>query len=73
MSLPNTIVMQAEGALDVVMASDGSFVPISSLTQTYTYNNGLVQTVSVVWNGNTYTQTYTYSGSVLQSISNWVH
>lgn len=59
--------------VDIVMASDGVFVPIGSLAQTIVYNtDGTVNYVQVSYNALTYRQTFAYTAGQLTSISAWV-
>lgn len=55
-----------------VVSSDGVFIPVDSLSQTYTYSGDLIATASVVWNGVTYTQTFNYTNGKLTNPSDWV-
>ena len=55
----------------VVIATDGTELPIDSLAQTLTYTGTTLQYIEVVMNGNTYRQTYTYTSGNLTGISRW--
>lgn len=62
---------------EAVAASDGTLLPLDSLTQTFTYSGGFVVTASVVYSGNsganhTYTQTFTNDGTNITSVSGWI-
>ena len=47
-------------------------IPVSSLTQTFTYSGGFVTTASVSYLTNTYVQTFTNDGTNITLISGWV-
>lgn len=69
MAAPSTTI----NGVDIVMASDGVFVPIGSLAQTLTYNaDGTVNYVQVTYNALVYRQTFNYSAGQLTNISAWV-
>lgn len=56
---------------ETVQANDGAMLPLSSLSQTITYDTGIVQTVTVVYAGTTYIQTMTNDGVNIDSVSGW--
>lgn len=59
-------------ALDAI-GSDGINLDLDSAPTTLTYNaDGTLNTVSIVWSGNTYVQTYGYTSGRMTSISAWV-
>lgn len=57
---------------ETVQASNGAMLPLSSLAQDITYDNALVETVTVIYQGITYVQTFTNNGTSITSSTNWV-
>lgn len=54
------------------IADDGANLPLESLPTTYTYENGLVKTITVTYAGATYRQTFTNNGTAITSNTGWV-
>lgn len=57
-----------------VTANDGTQLPLSDLAAALTYDSisGLIQTITVVYAGNTYRQTYSNNGTAITSWTGWV-
>lgn len=58
--------------MGVVVATDGTRLPLDNLQQTLNYTSGVITSISVVYNGITFLQTFTRTGNVITSISRWV-
>jgi hypothetical protein len=57
---------------ETVQASDGTQIPLNSVTQTIAYTGDFVSTITVVYQGKTFVQTFDNDGSHITDISNWV-
>lgn len=63
---------------ETVTASDGTQLPLDSLTQTFTYSGSNITSISVQYDKQgtnilgTFVQTFTYSGSNVATISGWI-
>jgi len=57
---------------ETVTASDGTMLPVSNLPQAFAYSGGIISTITVVYEGNTYVQTFTNDGTNVTAISRWV-
>lgn len=57
---------------ETVQASDGTPIPLDSVTQAITYSGDFVTAITVIYEGHTYVQTFTNNGEQITQISNWV-
>jgi hypothetical protein len=55
-----------------VQANDGAMLPLDSLPTAIVYSGGFIQTLTVVYQGNTYVQTFTNNGLNIIAISGWI-
>lgn len=58
--------------IETVLASDNTQLPLAQLEQVFTYDGGFVDTITVVYTGNTYVQTFTNNGTNITEITGWV-
>lgn len=57
---------------NIARANDGASIDLDSVPQTLVYTNGVVTSISVSINGNTYIQTLAYNASnQVSSVSAW--
>lgn len=71
-ALATAVTSGALNSASTVAASDASNLPIDALAQTLAYSNGLLSTITVTYNANTYVRTLSYTNGLLSSVSNWV-
>lgn len=62
---------------ETVTATDGTMLPLDSLSNNFTYSGSNVSSISVQYQNNsgilkTYTQNFTYSGSNVINIGQWI-
>ncbi len=57
---------------ETVQASDGTQIPLNSVTQTIAYSGIFVSTITIEYAGKTFVQTFTNDGTNITVISNWV-
>jgi hypothetical protein len=56
---------------ETITASNGVGLPLDSLAQSFTYDGGFVDTITVVYSGITYIQTFENDGTNITNISQW--
>lgn len=58
--------------IETVLASDNTQLPLAQLEQVFTYDGSFVDTITVVYTGNTYVQTFINNGTKITEISGWI-
>lgn len=54
-----------------VQGSDGTQIPLDSVTQAFAFSGDFISTITVIYQGKTFVQTFTNNGTDITEISNW--
>jgi len=57
---------------ETIVGSDGTLIPLDSLTQVFAYTGTDISTITVAYAGKTFVQTFSYTGGMVTTITGWV-